>query len=311
MPLGSLARGRCSSHGRYRQLLNHHIRTLTAPPADPATRTHWSIQLPRTQEWQKYQQEVSSFLSGLGFDTRVDETIEGARAQHDVDVAARMRIAGVDILWVVECKAWGRRVPKERILTLQGIVDDIGADRGLVFSESGFQAGAIRVTQNTNITLTGLEDFRLNFQDEIASTKARILDERISRLLQAFTTVWDIEESERQAAFARYSGPSGFDVLKGGPHAVVGVTSCLSQMRRSLEDARFGRWPVAYFPLDLVDGEIFGVRDWEGLLFIVEKSVVTCERIYDHMVTPEESPVDWKTLQPPELISLLSSIRGR
>ncbi|MFJ9158570.1 restriction endonuclease [Streptomyces griseoviridis] len=267
--------------------------------------------MPRTPAWQKYQQEVSSFLSELGFDTRVDETVEGARAQHDVDVAARMRTPGVDTLWVVECKAWGWRVPKERILTLQGVVDDIGADRGLVFSESGFQAGAIRVTQNTNITLTGLEDFELNFQDEISSTKARILDRRISRLLQEFTAVWDMAESERRAAFARYSGPPGFDVLKGGPRAVAGVTSRLSQMGQSLEDARFGCWPVAYFPLDLVDGEIFDVRDWEGLLFIVEKSVVTCEQIYDHMVTPEASPVDWKTLQLPELISLLSSIRGR
>jgi hypothetical protein len=267
--------------------------------------------LPRTPEWQKYQQEVSSFLSELGFDTRVDETIGGARTQHDIDVAARIRIAGLDILWIVECKAWGRRVPKERILTLQGIVDDIGADRGLVFSESGFQAGAIRATRNTNITLTGLEDFRLNFQDEISSTKARILDERISRLLQAFLAVWDLGESERQATFARYSGPPGFDVLKGGPDAVAGVTSRLAQMRQSLEDARFGRWPVAYFPLDLVDGEIFDISDWEGLLFIVEMSVVTCERIYHHMMTSEAGPVDWKTLQPPELISLLSGIRGR
>ncbi|WP_279635855.1 restriction endonuclease [Kitasatospora cheerisanensis] len=265
----------------------------------------------RTPEWQKYQQEVSSFLSELGFDTRVDETIEGARAQHDIDVAARMSIAGVDILWLVECKAWGRRVPKERILTLQGIVDDIGADRGLVFSESGFQAGAIRVTRNTNITLTSLEDFRLNFQDEVSSTKAKVLDERIARLLQAFAAVWDLAGSERQATFSRYSGPSGFDFLEGGPHAVIGVTSRLNQMRQSLEDARFGRWPVAYFPLDLVDGEVFDVSDWEGLLFIVEKSIVTCDRIYDHMMTPRVSRVDWKALQPPELTSLLSSVRGQ
>ncbi|WP_267887335.1 restriction endonuclease [Streptomyces sp. WM4235] len=267
--------------------------------------------MPRTPEWQQYQQDVSSFLSELGFDTRVDEPIEGARAQHDIDVTARMSIAGVNILWLVECKAWERRIPKERILTIQGIVDDIGADRGIVFSESGFQAGAIRATQNTNITLTSLEDFSLNFRNEVSATKARVLDGRIARLMKAFEAVWDLADPERQAAFSRYSGPSGFDFLKGGPHAMAGVMARLNQMRESLENARFDRWPVAYFPLDLVDGERFDATDWEGLLFVAEKSIVTCDRIYDHMMTPGESPVDWKTLQPPELTSLLSGIRGQ
>ncbi|NEB29843.1 restriction endonuclease [Streptomyces sp. SID14446] len=284
---------------------------LAKQPESSATYTYWSIQLGRTPEWQEYQQEVSSFLSELGFDTRVDETIEGARGRHDIDVVARLRIAGVDILWLVECKAWQRRIPKERILTLQGIVDDIGADRGLVFSESGFQAGAIRATQNTNITLTSLEDFRLNFQDEVSATKAKVLDERIARLMKAYEAVWDLADPERQAAFSRYSGPPGFDFLEDGPHAMTGVTSHLSMMRQSLENARFGRWPVAYFPLDLIDGESFDVTDWEGLLFVAEQSIVTCDRIYGHMMTPGISPVAWKTLQPPELTSLLSALRGQ
>ncbi|MDX3579361.1 MULTISPECIES: restriction endonuclease [Streptomyces] len=284
---------------------------LAKQPESSATYTYWSIQLGRTPEWQEYQQEVSSFLSELGFNTRIDETIEGARGRHDIDVVARLSIAGVDILWLVECKAWQRRIPKERILTLQGIVDDIGADRGLVFSESGFQAGAIRATQNTNITLTSLEDFRLNFQDEVSATKAKVLDERIARLMKAYEAVWDLADPERQAAFSRYSGPPGFDFLEGGPHAMTGVTSHLSMMRQSLENARFDRWPVAYFPLDLIDGESFDVTDWEGLLFVAEQSIVTCDRIYGHMMTSGVSPVAWKTLQPPELTSLLSALRGQ
>ncbi|MFJ6382710.1 restriction endonuclease [Kitasatospora sp. NPDC092039] len=264
-----------------------------------------------TPEWQSYEQNVSSFLSELGFETRVNEIIDGARGQHAIDVSARMGIIGVDILWIIECKAWNRRVPKERILTLQSIVNDIGADRGFVFSENGFQSGAIRAAENTNLTLTSLEDFRVEFEDEIKATKARVLDERIASLMQAFSAIWDLAQDERDAAFSRYSGPPGFDFLKGKPSAVSGVASHLSQMRASLESARFNRWPVAYFPLDLVDGEVFDVTDWEGLQFVAENTIVTCQRIYDHMMTPGESPVDWKTLQPPDLTSLLSAIRGQ
>ena len=93
--------------------------------------------------WEEYQDTVAAFLSQLGFDVRVDETIRGARAEHKIDVTARMSVAGVEQCWLIECKSWKRRVPKERVLTFRGVVEDVGADRGLLFSESGFQAGAV------------------------------------------------------------------------------------------------------------------------------------------------------------------------
>ena len=92
---------------------------------------------------------------------------------------------------------------------------------------------------------------------------------------------------------------------------MVGVTVRLSQMRQALEDARFNRWPVAYYPLDHVDGELFDIEGWEGLLFVVEKTLVTCERIYSHMTSSDTHFVSWKDLQPPELVELLNNIRNR
>lgn len=81
-------------------------------------------------------------------------------------------------------------------------------------------------------------------------------------------------------------------------------------MRQALEDARFNRWPVAYYPLDHVDGELIDVKDWEGLLFVIEKTLITCKRIYGHMTTPDTDLIDWKNLQPPELVELLDNIRN-
>ena len=60
-------------------------------------------------DWKEYQDKVAGFLSQLGFETRVDETIRVARAAHDIDVTARTSIATVDQLWLVECKSWRRR----------------------------------------------------------------------------------------------------------------------------------------------------------------------------------------------------------
>jgi hypothetical protein len=266
--------------------------------------------LSQKPEWEEYQDKVAAFLSQLGFEVRVDETIRGARAGHDIDVTARMSVAGVDQLWLIECKSWNRRVPKERVLTFRGVVEDVGADRGLLFSESGFQVGAACAAQNTNVTLTSLAEFEQNSPAEVSSTRAKVLDERIARLMQAFAAVWDLPESGRVAAFAQYSGPSGFLQIEDTPYATVGVTARLSQMRQALEDARFNRWPVAYYPLDHTDGELIEVKDWKGLLFLVEKTLIACERIYAHMTTPDAGLIDWEGLQPPELVELLDAIRN-
>lgn len=261
-------------------------------------------------DWKEYQDKVAGFLSQLGFETRVGETIRGARAAHDIDVTARTRVVGVDQLWLVECKLWKRRVPKEHVLTFRGVVEDVGADRGLVFSERGFQAGAISAAQNTNVTLTSLADFEQNFPHELSSMKAKVLDERMATLMQAFMAIWDLPEYERVATFARYSGPPGFPFLENTPHAIIGVTGVLSQMRQALENARFDRWPIPYWPLDHKDGELIDVKNWDGLLFLTEKTLATCERIYTHMTTGEGGPLDWKDLQPPELTELLEAIRN-
>lgn len=50
---------------------------------------------------------------------------------------------------------------------LSQIAADIGADRGFLLSESGFQSGAVLAAQNTNVTLTSLPDLRENTQAEL------------------------------------------------------------------------------------------------------------------------------------------------
>jgi hypothetical protein len=99
-------------------------------------------------------------------------------------------------------------------------------------------------------------------------------------------------------------------MLEGTSYAMIGVTTRLSQMRQGLEDARFNRWPVAYYPLDHEDIELIDVKNWEGLLFIAESTLTTCERIYNHMNTRCPGIIDWKVLQPPELGELLEAIRN-
>jgi hypothetical protein len=261
-------------------------------------------------DWKQYQRDVATFLSSLGFDTKVDESIRGARAEHDIDVTARTSIAGVKQLWIVECKSWRRPVPKERLLTFRGIVEDVGADRGILFSESGFQSGAKTAAQNTNITLTSFLDFERNHSNDVAVARAKALDSRITSLMQAFKGLWDLPNPDREAAFKKYCGPSAFPGLDRPSVAVVGVTVRLSQMRQALEDAQFGRWPVAFWPLGHQDHELFDVRVWDGLFFVVEHTLEACELIFAHMTDPDAGDADWRDFQSEELTELLRKIRS-
>jgi hypothetical protein len=121
-------------------------------------------------DWKEYQEETAAFFRRQGCSADVELKVKGVRAEHAVDVYVTFPRHGIKCTWIVECKLWRSRVPKEKVLALKSIVDDIGADRGIIISEEGFQSGAYDAARNTNITLvTSLEEFEktvLTLSDE-------------------------------------------------------------------------------------------------------------------------------------------------
>ena len=111
-------------------------------------------------DWRVYQEATAEVFRRLGCNAQVDFRVTGARATHDVDVYATFLRSGILCTWVIECKLWKTRVPKEKVLALKSLIDDLGADRGIIVSEAGFQPGAQDAARGTNITLvTSLDDF--------------------------------------------------------------------------------------------------------------------------------------------------------
>ncbi len=110
--------------------------------------------------WREYQEEVAAFFRGQGCHAEVEKKIQGVRSKHEIDVYVTFLRSGIECTWIVECKLWKSRVPKEKVMALKSIIDDVGADRGLLISEVGFQSGALDSVRDTNITLiTSLKDF--------------------------------------------------------------------------------------------------------------------------------------------------------
>lgn len=111
-------------------------------------------------KWRNYQHATARVFQKLGFDAEVEYLAQGVRARHKVDVHVRFAINGIRCTWIVECKLWTSRVSKEKVMALKSIVEDLGADRGIIFCEKGFQPGATAAAHGTNITLvTSIRDF--------------------------------------------------------------------------------------------------------------------------------------------------------
>ena len=132
--------------------------------------------------WKQYQERCATFFRGLGLSAQVDKTVEGTRGVHAIDVFVNGHLHGIDLKWIVECKAWKTNIPKEKALALLAIVQDIGADKGILLSEVGFQSGALRAIRGTNVLLTSLEDLKAQVEETFIESTISQLHWRLTRI---------------------------------------------------------------------------------------------------------------------------------
>lgn len=148
-----------------------------------------------TMNWKRYEEQTAEFFRSLGCDTEVDAKVIGARAEHKVDVWVRFKKFGLETKWVIECKYWNSAVPKEKVLVLKAIVEDVGADRGILISTAGFQSGSVKASEKTNITLTDLDELKATAQEDLVSSVLQIIETRAVELKYAFLDLYNHEQT--------------------------------------------------------------------------------------------------------------------
>lgn len=144
--------------------------------------------------WKQYQEDTAEYFRSIGLNASTDVSVKGVRTSHDVDVLVTSHYVGFDITWVVECKLWKNPVSKLHVLGLREIVSDIGADRGILLSESGFQSGAIEAANLTNIQITSLANMRNCASFSINAMRLRDLYDRVGNCKSQY---WDIPKEAR------------------------------------------------------------------------------------------------------------------
>lgn len=155
--------------------------------------------------WREYQEQAATLFLELGFDVRTDLRISGARGSHDIDVYVSFERAGLVVNWIIECKHWKRPVDKSHVLTLRSIVEDVGADRGILLSESGAQSGAVAVTHKSNVHVTSIADLKMIASDAITMEQVGALPKRIAA---AHARYWALPKSHREEYGLRPEAPA-------------------------------------------------------------------------------------------------------
>lgn len=180
--------------------------------------------------WRDYQEQAAEFFRKLGMDVEVEGRLAGVRGTHIIDVVARGSHLGIDFTWIVECKAWTSNVPKEKVAALISILQDVGADRGFLLSERGFQSGALRMAEKSNVTLTSLADLSEVVGDKAVNVQIANLHSRIhtqtNRLREIKMQFYDDE-------FASVPSQLLWQIFL---------------LPRALDDAIAGRFPSPYTP---------------------------------------------------------------
>ncbi|MDC9003763.1 restriction endonuclease [Mycobacterium marinum] len=216
--------------------------------------------------WRDYQEATAAYYRDLGLAAETDVTIEGARGSHKVDVAVRGQRAGVEFLWIVECKHWNRAVPKVVVATLSAIIQDIGADRGIILSRKGFQSGAPTLAQKSNITLTSLDELRTDTEDEYIEYQCALLTKRCGAI--------------KDAIHAR-----GSPIKIGGSRAIrypadlaaVNFVGRAGILETAVEFALKGRWPIRVIVVtDEVESPV-RTENFSELLAVVDDALTKIE----------------------------------
>ncbi len=132
--------------------------------------------------------------------------------KHQIDVSAELRIAGVKVLILVECKRYAHRVGIDDVMELATRLDDIGAHKGILVTTVGFQDGAVKMAKSKGIALVKACD--LGWLPRYESPVAAMMrHEEFCKVSDAFITWYLGPDAGREAIDNAVKRIAAFDVI--------------------------------------------------------------------------------------------------
>ena len=197
--------------------------------------------------WRDYQDRAAQVFAKLGCAVSVDAKVRGARATHQVDVVVSFSRWGVAQIWIIECKFQKRRVTKAAIEALKSIVQDVGAEKGFLLSEVGFQPAAASAAVLTNLSLLSLAQLESGAAPDVQESLLALLEKETLELMKASRDL--SEEVERHPSGITIRPKPGVEFPTGT--YVVGSLVCLLSALQGMKTGDFNNAIPRSFPNDL------------------------------------------------------------
>lgn len=118
---------------------------------------------------EEFEQQVKSWLDRSRDDLKSftithREYLQGRSGEYEIDAVARFEIfGGAEIVVLVECKRYRSPIKRDIVMLLNQKLQEIGAHKGMIFSTSGFQSGAIIFATEHGIATVTVQDGKTNY----------------------------------------------------------------------------------------------------------------------------------------------------
>ena len=117
------------------------------------------------KDWKDLQNLTGQLFSEIGCTVHVTYRVKLVRGEKEVDVVVEDPATTPASIYLCECKLWSEAVPQEVVHGFRTVVGDFGAHRGFIISKKGFQAGAHKAAEKTNISLVTFSELQELFFD--------------------------------------------------------------------------------------------------------------------------------------------------
>lgn len=109
------------------------------------------------KNWEKYESHIFNFIRRefTGFEVIKDEKLQGqmSKQKRQVDVVIRRNKKGRNILGSIQCKYQNRKIDLTQLESFISSLEDVGANFGMVVTNSGYTKGARELARAKHIRL--------------------------------------------------------------------------------------------------------------------------------------------------------------
>lgn len=119
---------------------------------------------------------IKEYLEEAGKDLKSFQVIHDVKinridGEYQIDVYAELEVLGAVIKILVECKRHQDRIKREVVQLLFDKIRATGSHKGMIFSTSGFQEGAVLYAKEHGIALVRVIDSKYTFETKSLSSK--------------------------------------------------------------------------------------------------------------------------------------------